>query len=176
MAAAGGSGRVQTGMGEGIGDLAVQFLSVCDDDHTGVAGCQLHQNVFCQHDHGQALAAALSVPHDTTLAVALAVGLPDGFDDLLDGKILLIAADLLHIGIEQNEIANQFLDPFPAEEGDDIPVLLSGNPIRHQTGQCRIQESVILLFPDIPELLGRAGGGVFYRIFVGGHDDLGILV
>lgn len=88
----GGPGRIQPGMGEGGSNLPVQLFSICDNHHTWTAISQLHQNIFCQHHHGQAFAAALSMPDHAALPVALFVGLLDGFDNLLDGKVLLIPA------------------------------------------------------------------------------------
>ena len=175
MSAAGGTGRVQPGMSKRGCDLTVQFLTIGNDYHTGIAGCQLHQDVFRQHDHRQALAAALGMPDDTALPVSLGILLLNGLYDLLNGEILLITGDLLHIGIEQNEIAHQLHDPLPAQQRDDVSVLLRGQSIRHQILQGVLCKGFVFLFPHIPELLGRAGGGILDCILIGRHDDLSIL-
>ena len=175
MPSACGSGRIQPGMGKGGGNLSVQFLTIRNDNHARVAGCQFHQDVLCQHNHSQALTATLGVPHHTTLAVTLAVLLLNSLDNLFDCKILLITADLLHIGIKQHEVANQFHDPLRAEQGDNIPVLFGRNSVCHQLCQSGIQEGVIFFFPHIPELLGSSCRGILHRILVGCQNDLGIL-
>ena len=159
-------------MGEGGGNLRVQLLAVRDDDHAGMAVLQLHQDILRQHDHGQALAAALRMPNDAALAVAVLVVFGDGLHDFPDGEELLIAADLLHVGVEENEIANQLVHALGAEQRDDIPVLFSGHSIRDECFQPGLQPFVILLLPDAPEFFGRADCRVFDGVLVGRHDEL----
>ena len=76
-------------MGEGGGNLRVQLLAVRDDDHAGMAVPQLHQDILRQHDHSQALAAALRMPNDAAPAVAVLVAFGDGLHDFPDGEELL---------------------------------------------------------------------------------------
>ena len=162
-------------MGKGCCNLTIQLFSVCYNDHTGITGCKLHQNVFGQHHHSQTLAAALSVPNHAALAVPFAVSLRDGFDDLPNGKILLIPADFLYVGIKQNKIARQLHQALPAKQGNHITILFGRGSVCHQLCQSGIKEFRILLFPYAPELLWGACCGVFHDVFVGCHDDLGIL-
>ena len=175
MPSAGCPGRIQSGMGKGCCNLTIQLFSVCYNDHTGITGCKLHQNVFGQHHHSQTLAAALSVPNHAALAVPFAVSLRDGFDDLPNGKILLIPADFLYVGIKQNKIARQLHQALPAKQGNHITILFGRGSVCHQLCQSGIKEFRILLFPYAPELLWGACCGVFHDVFVGCHDDLGIL-
>ena len=112
------------------------------------------------------------MPDYTALAIAFLVLLCDGFHDLLNGKILLVAADLFHIGIKQDEVPDQIKNTFPAEQGNDVFVLLRWHAVRDQPGQLPVHESLILLFPDRPEFLGRAGSGVLHGVLIGCHHDL----
>ena len=175
MPSAGCPGRIQPGMGKGCCNLTIQLFAVGYNDHTGIADSKLHQNVFGQHYHGQTLTTALGVPNHAALAVPFAVLLRDGFDDLPNGKILLIPADFLHISIKQNKVAGQLHQAFPAKQGNDISILFRGSSVCHQLRQSGVKESRILLFPYAPELLWGACCGVFHGVFVGCHDDLGIL-
>ena len=159
-------------MGEGGGNLRVQLLAVRDDDHAGMAVLQLHQDILRQHDHGQALAAALRMPNDAALAVAVLVAFGDGLHDFPDGEELLIAADFFHVGVKENEIANQLEHALAAEQGDDISVLFGGHAIRDERFQPGLQPFVILLLPDAPEFFGCAGCRVFDGVLVGRHDEL----
>ena len=109
------------------------------------------------------------MPNDAALTVALFVWLLNGLDNLFDGKILLIPANLLYIGIKEHKVPNQFHDPCFAEQRNQIPILLSGGPASHMLGQC-------LFLPHIPEFLGRAGGGILHSVFIGRHHDLSKLV
>ena len=159
-------------MREGGGNLRVQLLAVRDDDHAGMAALQLHQDILRQHDHGQALAAALRMPNDAALAVAVLVAFGDGLHDFPDGEELLIAADLLHVGVKENEVTNQLVYAIGAEQRDDIPVLFGGHAIRDECFQPGLQPIGILLLPYAPELFGRAGCRVFDGVLVGRHDEL----
>ena len=116
------------------------------------------------------------MPDDAALAVAPFVRLLNGLDNLFNGEILLIPADFLHVGVKEHKIPDQLHDPLPAEKGNQIPVLLRGRATRHILGQCRFEKRGVLFLPYIPELLGRAGGGVLHGVFIGRHDDLGKLV
>ena len=111
-------------MRERRGDLPVQFLAVGDDNHARMAVGQLHQDVFRQHHHRETFAAALRVPDDSTLPVAVTVVLRDCRHDLLDGEILLVAADLLDVPVKEDEVANKLKDALLAEQGYQGPVLL----------------------------------------------------
>ena len=173
---AGGPGRIQTGVGKGGGNLPVQFFPVGDNDHLGITVGELHQQVFGQHDHGQAFAAALGVPDDAALPVAPLIQLLNSPNDLLDRKVLLVTADFLHIGVKKNKIADQFQHPLRSKQGNQVPVLLRRRPARDMLRQGLFQKGGVLLFPDGPELFGCVGGGVFHCIFVGGHHNLGKLV
>ena len=172
MASARRAGGGQPGMGEGSGNLRVQLLAIRDDDHAGVAVPQLHQDILRQHDHGQALAAALRMPNDAALAVVVLVAFGDGLHDFPDGEELLIAADLLHVGVEENEIANQLEHALTAEQRDGVSVLFGGHAIRDKRAQPGLQPVSILLLPYAPELFGRAGCRVFDGVLVGRHDEL----
>ena len=116
------------------------------------------------------------MPDNATLTVALFVRLLNGLDNLFDGEILLIPANLLYIGVKEDKVPDQFHDPFFAEQRNQIPILLSGGAVNYILDQCLIQKSSILLLPNIPELLRRAGGGILHGVFIGRHHNLGKLV
>ena len=163
-------------MGECGCDLPVQILAVGDNDHLGVAIRQLHQDILRQHHHGQAFAAALRVPDDATLPVTLFIRLGNGFDDLLNGKILLIPADFFHVGVKEHKVADQLHGPFPAEQGDQVSVLLGGRAAGYVPGQGILQKSCILFLPHVPELFSGACGGIFDGVFVGRYHNLRELI
>ena len=112
------------------------------------------------------------MPNDAALAVAVLVAFGDGLHDFPDGEELLIAADLLHVGVEENEISNQLVYAIGAEQRDDIPVLFGGHAIRDECFQPGLQPIGILLFPDAPEFFGRADCRIFDGVLVGCHDEL----
>ena len=116
------------------------------------------------------------MPDDAALTVALFVWLLNGLDNLFDGKILLIPANLLYIGIKEHKIPDQFHNPFFAEQRNQIPILLSWGAVSHMLGQCLFQKSGVLLLPHIPEFFRRAGGGILHGVFIGRHHNLGKLV
>ena len=116
------------------------------------------------------------MPNDAALTVALFVWLLNGLDNLFDGKILLIPANLLYIGIKEHKVPNQFHDPCFAEQRNQIPILLSGGPASHMLGQCLFQKSGVLFLPYIPKFFRRAGGGILHSVFIGRHHDLSKLV
>ena len=168
----GGPGRIQPGMGEGGSNLPVQLFSICDNHHTRTAISQLHQNILCQHHHGQAFAAALGMPDHAALPVALFVGLLDGLDDLLDGKVLLIPAYFFHVGVEKHKVPDQFHNPLFAEQRNQVAVLFGGHAVRDIAVQCIFQKSCVLLLPHIPEFFRGGSGGILHGVLVGGHDNL----
>ena len=172
----GSCSRIQSGVGECGGNLPVQLFSVSDNNNFRVAGGQLHQEIFRQHHHGQAFAAALGVPDYTALAIPSFIRFLDGLTNLFDGKILLVTANLLHIGVKEDKIADQLQYSAGMEERDHAAILLGGRFSRQVTLQSLPKESGILLFPNCPELLWRAGGGVFYSVLISGHHDLSKLV
>ena len=100
------------------------------------------------------------------------VAFGDGLHDFPDGEELLIAADLLHVGVEENEIANQLEHALAAEQRDGVSVLFGGHAIRDKRAQPGLQPFGILLLPDAPEFFGRAGCRVFDGVLVGRHDEL----
>ena len=116
------------------------------------------------------------MPDNATLTVALFVRLLNGLDNLFDGEILLIPANLLYIGVKEDKVPDQFHDPFFAEQRNQIPILLSWGPVSHILGQCLFLKSGVLFLPHIPELLRRAGGSILHSVFVGRHHNLGKLV
>ena len=128
--------------------------------------------MLCQHDHRQTLAAALSMPNDSALAVAPLVVSGNRLHDFLYGKVLLIAANLFYVRIEENEIAHQFENTALVEQRNDIPVLHSYLAASNQLLQTRLPPFAILLLPYVPELLWRPGRCVFDAILVCRHDDL----
>ena len=116
------------------------------------------------------------MPDNATLTVALFVRLLNGLDNLFDGEILLIPANLLYIGVKEDKVPDQFHDPFFAEQRNQIPILLSWGPVSHILGQCLFLKNGVLFLPHIPEFLGRAGGGILHSVFIGRHHDLSKLV
>ena len=87
------------------GDLRVEVDAVHHDDHRGVAQLRVHPQLLRGEDHQQRLAAALEMPDQPLLRVALHHAL----DDLVRGEILLVAADDLDAPVllvrgEQREV------------------------------------------------------------------------
>ena len=116
------------------------------------------------------------MPDNAALTVTLFVRLLNGLDNLFDGEILLIPANLLYIGVKEHKVSDQFYNPFFAEQRNQIPILLSGSAVSHILGQRPFQKSGILLLPHIPEFFGRSGGGILHGVFIGRHHNLGKLV
>ena len=56
------------------------------------------------------------MPNYAALAIAVFIGFVDGFDNLFDSKVLLIAAYLFDVGVNQDEITNQFLHAINSEK------------------------------------------------------------
>ena len=56
---------------EGLVDLLVQLVAV-GDDHEGPVAGELAQDLLGEEDHREAFAAALRVPEDAELALAVA--------------------------------------------------------------------------------------------------------
>ena len=71
------------------GDLRVEVDAVHHDDHRGVAELRVQPQLLRGEDHQQRLAAALEMPDQALLRVALHHAL----DDLVRGVVLLVAAD-----------------------------------------------------------------------------------
>ena len=116
------------------------------------------------------------MPDHAALTVTLFVRLLNGLDNLFDGEILLIPANLLYIGVKEHKVPDQFHDPCFAEQRNQIPILLSRGPISHMLGQFLFQKSGVLFLPHIPEFFRRSGGGILHGIFIGRHHNLGKLV
>ena len=116
------------------------------------------------------------MPDNAALTVTLFVRLLNGLDNLFDGEILLIPANLLYIGVKEHKVSDQFYNPFFAEQRNQIPILLSGSAVSHILGQRPFQKSGILFLPHIPEFFGRSGGGILHGVFIGRHHNLGKLV
>ena len=112
------------------------------------------------------------MPDNAALPISLFITFADRLHDLFDGKVLLITADFLHIAVKQNEVTEQFHHAGNAEQRDDVPILLGGYTVGNQPIHFALQESCILLFPHVPELLRRAGSGVLDAVLVGRHYDL----
>ena len=110
------------------------------------------------------------------MTVTLFVRLLNSLDNLFDGEILLIPANLLYIGGKEHKVSDQFYNPFFAEQRNQIPILLSGGAVSHILGQCLFQKSGVLFFPHIPEFFRCAGGGILHSVFIGCHHNLGKLV
>ena len=176
MPPAGGPCRTEAGMGKCGCDLPVQIFTIGDNNHLRVTIRQLHQEILRQHYHGQAFAAALRVPDNAALPVALFIGLRNGPDDLLDGEILLIPADFFHVGVKEHKVADQLHGPFPAEQGDQVSVLLGGHAAGYVPGQRILQKGGVLLLPHVPELFSGACGGIFDGVFVGRYHNLRELI
>ena len=134
-----------------------------------MAGSKLHQQILCQHNHCQTFAAALGMPDHTALAIAVLVGFVDGFDDLFDGKILLIAAYLFDVGVKEDKVTDQLIYAVDAEKRNDIAVLHSRYTIRNQAFFFRFKPFRVLLFPYIPEFFKRFGCSVLDFILIGRH-------
>ena len=112
------------------------------------------------------------MPDHAALTVTLFVRLLNGLDNLFDGEILLIPANLLYIGVKEHKVSDQFYNPFFAEQRNQIPILLSGSAVSHILGQCPFQKSGVLFLPHIPEFFRRTGGGILHSVFIGRHHDL----
>ena len=109
-------------------DLLVQLGAVGDDQHAGVG--DVLPDPLGQPDHDQALARALGVPDDAALAP---------LHVLLRGphaEILVVAAELLDPGVEDDEVVDQFQEAGLAAELDQCPVqrVLDGARLPSRSG------------------------------------------
>ena len=116
------------------------------------------------------------MPDDATLTVVLFVWLLNGLDNLFDGEILLIPANLLYIGVKEHKVPDQFHDPFFTEQRNHIPILLSEGSVNHMLGHCLFQKSGVLFLPHIPEFFRCTGSGILHSVFIGRHHNLDKLV
>ena len=137
-----------------------------------MAGSKLHQQILCQHNHCQAFAAALGMPDNTALAIAVLVGFVDGFDDLFDGKILLIAAYLFDVGVKEDKVTDQLIYAVDAEQRNDIAVLYRRHTVGDHSFLLRLQPFRVLFFPYVPELFSGRGCRILDFVFIGCHYDL----
>ena len=90
---------------EGGGDLRVEVDAVHHDHHRGVAQLRVQPQLLRGEDHQQRLAAALEMPDEALLRVAL----HHAVHDLVGGHVLLVAADdldapVLLVGGEEGEV------------------------------------------------------------------------
>ena len=115
------------------------------------------------------------MPNYTALTVAFLVVLGNRTHNLLDCKILLITADLFHIGIKENEIADQLKNTILVKQRDNVLILHGRNAACNQRIQISLHPLGILFFPHIPELLGCARGSILDCVLIGCQYDLGIL-
>ena len=160
-------------------DLLVQFRAVGDDQHAGI----LHvlANPLGQPDHRQALARALGVPDDAALAPLHVI---------LRGphaEILVVAAELLGPGVEDDEVVDQLqeaglaaqLGQRPVQRVFDRAVFLPGQVIllrrldravaqalgvvaRHDQlhrGEEGLDEDLLLVVQVLADALGHRNGG-----------------
>ena len=97
-------------MNEVIPDLFIQVDAVSYHHKAGPldAAARLHalpQNHLGQHDHGNGFAAALGMPNNTTSSISTVLK-QNSLHALFNCKILLVAADFLHIVIVDDKIAD----------------------------------------------------------------------
>ena len=104
MLSRGGSCGGQPCMSKGLGDLFIEFFSVCHNNDTRIKAAHFHKDILCHHNHRQGLAAPLCMPNNTALTVARRIVLLNGLDDFFDSKELLITADLFDIGIVKDKV------------------------------------------------------------------------
>ena len=159
-------------MCKGFRNLIVEVLAVGNDDHTRMNRPQFHEDILRQHHHSQRLAAALCVPDDAALPVALFVVGIDRADDLPNREKLLMPADFLDIRVIQHEIFGQLHEPVRVQQRDNISVLRRVRTLRDICIEQTVAPCRIFLAPDIPEFLCRAGGRVFHEVLVCRKDDL----
>jgi len=98
--------------GEGVEELIVQVVAIGEDDQRWVFHRRVLDDLSGVEQHGQALAAALGVPHHAHALVAVRSRRAHrALDGLVDGVVLVIGGDLLdHLpgaGLEHGEIVHQ---------------------------------------------------------------------
>ena len=85
----------------------------------------MQEKCFAQEHHGKTLARTCCVPKHP--AIAAAVWLEPGCltEQRLDAKGLLVAGNnLTHLAVKQNEIADEFQQPFWCQKADQQAVLI----------------------------------------------------
>ena len=68
----------------------------------GLQGANSIKRYFTSITMVKLFAAALGVPDYTALAIPSFIRFLDGLTNLFDGKILLVTANLLHIGVKED--------------------------------------------------------------------------
>ena len=151
--AAGAIDALRPALGEDALDLFIQFVTVGDDGNAGI-GIVL-QDPFGEHDHDDALAAALRVPDDA--ALPLADMLLGGFD----AKILMGARQFLDAAIEQDEIVHQLNEAMFLAEFEQVL-------IQFEAGV------VFFVFFPVEEVFLRCADRPVFQAFavIAGKDEL----
>ena len=105
-----GTVRAHLCMNKVIPDLFIQVDAISYHHKAGPldAAARLHalpQNHLGQHNHGNGFAAALGMPNNTISSISTVLK-QNSLHALFNCKILLVAADLLHIVIVDDKIAD----------------------------------------------------------------------
>ena len=112
-----------------LSNLVIKIFTVGNYDNFRVTACKFHEDIFRKHYHCKGLSAALSVPYNTTLTIAVLIVGVDSLYYLSDSEKLLMSAYLLYVGIKDYEILCKLHKPVPVKERHDIPVLLSDTAV-----------------------------------------------
>ena len=112
------------------------------------------------------------MPNNAALTIAGSIIGIDCFHDFFNGKELLIPADLLDVGIIQDEVFAELHQPFRSKQRYNVSVL-NGRLAPHNI---LINQFVlpirILLMPNTPKVFTGSTGCIFDCVFIGCHDDL----
>src|SRR5262245_19393677 len=109
-------------------DLVIEIDTVRDQDDPWVARRTRLEDRLGEHNHRQRLTAALSMPHHTTRARPIWANSPEPFQNVPDGKVLLVACHLAGASFEHGVPAREFQQPQGLTECVQKAVLL-----RHRT-------------------------------------------
>ena len=102
-------------MNKVVPNLLIQVDTVSYHHKTGPldTAARLHalpDNHLGQHDHSDGFTTALGMPHNTISSISTVLK-QNSLHALFNCKILLVAADLLHIVIVDDKITNQIQQP-----------------------------------------------------------------
>ena len=118
-----GVSRCKTCSDKVVLKLFYQVYPVADQDKTVVAHFFFCEDPFCEHDHGQRLTAALSMPD--IAAVGPFFILPgNAAHNVFHAEELLIACNFFQTVIIKDIIADKFQKPFRRKKRNDCPILI----------------------------------------------------
>jgi len=114
---------------EGAVDLLVEVNAVGDEHDARVGDGGVQRERLGQHHHRQRLAAAGRVPDDAAGALPLRVEMRHAVERRLDGEVLLVAGDLLHPAVEDDEPVDKLQQALWVKQAVERAVLLGGQAL-----------------------------------------------